>query len=54
MPPMVIARLLDALTIEPDNVALVIGAGSGYERLCWVGSPTPWWLSTTIRPWSLK
>ena len=31
MPPMVIARLLDALTIEPDNVALVIGAGSGYE-----------------------
>ena len=36
MPPMVIARLLDALTIEPDNVALVIGTGSGYGQLCWV------------------
>lgn len=31
MPPMVIARLLDALMVDPADVALMIGAGSGYE-----------------------
>ncbi|NQV47442.1 MAG: protein-L-isoaspartate O-methyltransferase [Rhodospirillaceae bacterium] len=31
MEPMVLARLLQAAEVEPDDVALVIGCGSGYE-----------------------
>lgn len=31
MPPMVIARMLESAIVEPSDVALMIGVGSGYE-----------------------
>ena len=38
MEPMVAARLLQALAVQPKDTALVVGAGVGYEAAvlgCW-------------------
>ena len=41
MPPRVEGRLLQALSIQPDDLILEVGTGTGYLTSCW-----PRWVGT--------